>query len=272
MTIENGLDTPDVTELDRMMEAGELDERTTAYLALTRAQSIGWMLHDKAVCNYLRISTFILRKIKAAVAKLPGVRRVRYVNHKGVEYDGLLIGDHAEGEGYGIAGWYDGETYVPGLPPMLVPAPDPAQLTPTDTPPPGRAPRFSWAKRRGQKKTIQEDQVAAVEEAPAPLEDRVTMKNSEHRLNLLKIRENRPDLAPGCALIDAMLDHKHVSTSTAKAEYWQGQVWSMLGEFTPADAYQGVARVVKAGKPLDMHWIVRGVEAARRTRTEGTTP
>lgn len=271
MTIENGLDTPAVAELDRMMESGELDERTTAYLALTRAQSIGWMLHDKAVCNYLRISAFILRKIKAAVAKLPGVRRVRYISHKGVEYDGLLLGDHAEGEGYEIAGWYDGETYVPGVPPMLVSPPEIERLDPTNSPSPRVRVRLPWTKRRAKKKTIQEDQVSAVEEAPTP-EDRVTPGNSARRVDLLAIRDRRPDLAAGCALIDAMLDHKNFPVSTAKAEYWQGQVWSMLGEFTPTDAYQGVARVVKAGKPLDMHWIVRGVEAARRTRTEGTTP
>lgn len=264
MTIENGLDTPAVAELDRMLAAGELDERTTAYLTLTRSQSIGWMLHDKAVCNFLRISSFILRKVKAAVAKLPGIRRVRYVSHKGVEYDGLLLGDHAEGEGYKIVGWYDGDTYHPEPPPALVQTPEIQPFNPTDSPSPRARFRMPWTKRQDREKNIN-DEPAEQETAP---EDRVTWQNSEKRVEVMAIRQARPDLAPGCALIEALLDHKNVPATRTAVEHWQGQVWSILGEFTAADAYEGVRRVHAAGKPLDHHWIIRGVEAARRTREE----
>lgn len=260
MTIENGLDTPAVAELDRMLEAGSLDPRVSAYLTVTRAQSIGWMLHDKAVCNILRVSSYILRKLKAAVAKLPGVTRVRFSNHKGVEYDGLLIGDHAEGEGYDVVGHYVDGRLVPGPPPAVVPAPDFSELHPTNhsfpPAPAARRPRLPWSRKKDQPKTVEEP---VQEEAPAP-EERVTPSNSEARLMLAAHRQSHPEHAPGCAVLDAILDHKWVAL---KPGHWQGTMESLVSAFTVEEAYQAVEHVAAAGQPFTVETVADAIRLLR---------
>lgn len=252
MTIENGLDTPDTAKLDELLASGTLDPRVTDYLRITRAQSIGWMLHDKFLANLLRVSHPIIQKIKKAVAKLPGIRRVRFKNHRGVPYDGLLLGDHAEGEGYDIIGWYDGDVYVEGLPPALVQPFDTSTLSPTAT----NTPRRSRSRRHRPQ--------AEPEEQKKP-EDRVTVGNAEKRVALAEIKRRRPDLVPGCAVIDAVLDHKNTPVTEHAAEnVWQGLIQSDVGAFTAREAYDAVSRIVQAGKPLTHDWVARGIRAVRR--------
>lgn len=259
MTIENGLDTPAVAELDRMLEAGSLDPRVTAYLTVTRAQSIGWMLHDRAVCNLLRVSAYVLRKVKAAVAQLPGITRVRYANHKGVEYDGLLLGDHAEGEGYDIVGHYVDGQLVSGPPPVSVSAPDLAGLHPTPDSFPRRSQRTRrapWSKRKDQQMT------EVVEESPEDVRlARVTPGNAEDRLALAAYREAHPEESPGVAVLEGILDYKRVPL---RPGHWQGNVESHVSAFTPAEAYAAVEHVHQAGQPFTPETVADAIRLMRR--------
>lgn len=257
MTIENGLDTPDTALLDKMLEDGTLDERVAVYLHTVRTQSIGWQVHDKVICNLLRVSSYILRNIKRAVAKLPGIRRVRYANHKGIEYDGLLVGDHAEGEGYKIVGWYDGDAYIPGAPPMLVPAP----LNPTHKPSTSRA-------QRGKKQALEvlpAGGASGPEDADGERADepKFSERNSAARVELEKVRQARPDLAGGVAIVDVLLDRRTFSVSWAVVDKWQNDVQNDVGPFTRAEAYAGIERVKLAGRDLTAQWIARGIRAVR---------
>lgn len=88
-------------------------------------------------------------------------------------------------------------------------------------------------------------------------------RSCEVSVALRPILERRPDLAPGGAVLEAVAQYRKVSVSTDDADRWMQEIRSEVGDFTPAEAFEGVARVAKAGKPMTWEWIARGIRGQR---------
>lgn len=91
----------------------------------------------------------------------------------------------------------------------------------------------------------------------------MTPGNSAKRVTLAEMSRAHPEVAPGCAVLDAVLDHKDVRL---KPSHWQGSIESYTGAFTPAEAYQAVEHVAGRGQPFTPETVADAINLTRRAR------